>query len=89
MASGRPVIAYGAGGILDTVVDGQTGLLFRHQTVEALMQAVEEFEASQLENADPRTCVAQAARFSEASFRQGITEALAQIGAAPTALSCA
>ena len=40
MASGRPVVAYGAGGALETVVDGQTGLFFREQTVDSLAAAL-------------------------------------------------
>ncbi len=39
-ASGRPVIAYAAGGALDTVVDGETGLFFSEQTPDALCEAV-------------------------------------------------
>ena len=44
MTSGRPVIAYGRGGALETVVDGRTGIFFHEQTEEALMEAVERFE---------------------------------------------
>ncbi len=44
MAAGRPVIAYGRGGALETVVDGTTGLFFGEQTPEALIAAVEQFE---------------------------------------------
>lgn len=43
MASGRPVVAYGAGGALETVIDGQTGLHFRDQDpdcVAAALQAI-------------------------------------------------
>jgi glycosyltransferase involved in cell wall biosynthesis len=36
LASGRPVVAYAAGGALDFVVEGQTGLFLREQTPEAL-----------------------------------------------------
>ncbi len=36
MASGRPVVAYGAGGALETVVDGETGLFFPEQTADSL-----------------------------------------------------
>ncbi|MCB9798409.1 glycosyltransferase [Candidatus Nomurabacteria bacterium] len=36
MASGCPVIAYGKGGATETVIDGQTGLLFEEQTWETL-----------------------------------------------------
>jgi glycosyltransferase involved in cell wall biosynthesis len=45
MASGAPVIAYGRGGALDTVVDGQTGILFHEQTVDALAEAVRKVES--------------------------------------------
>jgi glycosyltransferase involved in cell wall biosynthesis len=39
-ASGRPVVAFKGGGALDTVVDGDTGVFFEEQTVNALRQAV-------------------------------------------------
>ncbi|SLN53333.1 GDP-mannose-dependent alpha-(1-6)-phosphatidylinositol monomannoside mannosyltransferase [Roseivivax jejudonensis] len=81
MASGRPVIAYGRGGALDTVVDGETGLFFPEQSVEALIDAVERFERSELSSAGPDACVARARGFAEPAFRAGIARALAGIGA--------
>jgi len=45
MACGTPVIAYGKGGILDTVIDGKTGIFFEQQTIESINQAVEKFES--------------------------------------------
>jgi glycosyltransferase involved in cell wall biosynthesis len=42
-ASGTPVIAYGAGGVLDTQIHGQTGLLFDRQSPEALLSVLREF----------------------------------------------
>lgn len=39
-ASGTPVIAYGAGGVLDTQVHGKTGLLFRRQTPGSIQSAL-------------------------------------------------
>ena len=39
-ASGTPVIAYGEGGIVDTQIPGQTGILFKPQTPEALINAL-------------------------------------------------
>ena len=45
MASGRPVIAYGSGGALDTVVDGRTGVFFSRQDEAELVGAIERFEA--------------------------------------------
>jgi glycosyltransferase involved in cell wall biosynthesis len=41
--SGTPVIAYGAGGVLDTQVPGTTGLFFEHQTPESLKQTLLKF----------------------------------------------
>lgn len=40
MASGRPVIAYHAGGALETVVEGHTGLFFHEQTMSSLASAL-------------------------------------------------
>ncbi|MEP1765200.1 MAG: glycosyltransferase [Sulfitobacter sp.] len=80
MASGRPVIAYGRGGILDSVVDGETGLFFKEQSVSALVQAVEIFEGSKLAQNGPEACVQRAACFSEESFALGINAALSKVG---------
>lgn len=43
-ASGTPVIAYGAGGVLDTQIDGETGILFTPQSPDALKAAIEQVE---------------------------------------------
>ena len=40
MASGRPVVAYGAGGALETVLEGKTGVFFGEQTVDSLAAAL-------------------------------------------------
>jgi glycosyltransferase involved in cell wall biosynthesis len=44
-AAGRPVIAYGRGGALESVIDGETGLFFRESTVESLAEAIKRFES--------------------------------------------
>ncbi len=44
MAAGRPVIAYAAGGALETIIPGYTGALFYEQSVEAIIRAVEDFD---------------------------------------------
>jgi glycosyltransferase involved in cell wall biosynthesis len=80
MASGRPVIAYGRGGALDTVLEGETGLLFREQSVEALIDAVEQFEALGLDRPDPAVLLAHARRFDRAAFRDGIARSLGTLG---------
>ena len=46
MAAGRPVIAYAAGGALETVLPGKTGMLFEEQTAEAIIEAVESYDVS-------------------------------------------
>lgn len=43
-ASGRPVIAYKAGGVLETVTEGVSGVFFMNQTVDDIIQAIERFE---------------------------------------------
>ncbi len=43
-ACGTPVIAYGRGGATETVVHGETGLLFGQQTPECVVEAVRAFE---------------------------------------------
>ncbi len=48
-AAGCPVIAYGRGGVQETVIDGQTGILYREQTAEAIMEAVSRFEAGAIQ----------------------------------------
>lgn len=65
-ACGRPVIAYGRGGALDSVRDGVTGILFPAQTVESLVDAVERAERVPW---DSRQIRAWAERFSKGSFQ--------------------
>jgi glycosyltransferase involved in cell wall biosynthesis len=43
-SAGRPVIAFGEGGALETVISGETGLHFTPQSVDALVQAVRDFQ---------------------------------------------
>ena len=66
-AAGRPVIAFGAGGALDTVVEGQTGVFFRQPTPESLAAAVRAFDVDRV---DPGACVRNAARFDGSVFRR-------------------
>lgn len=44
MASGAPIIAYGYGGAMETVIPGYTGIFFENQTVEAVISAVRSFD---------------------------------------------
>ncbi len=68
MASGRPVIAYGHGGAVDTVVHGETGILYNDPSVEGLVDAIKLFE--QNESAlSTENCVNHAQKFSPKRFR--------------------
>jgi glycosyltransferase involved in cell wall biosynthesis len=64
-AAGLPVIAYGSGGVRDSVVDGVTGVLFDHQTVAGLCSAMERFDRISLRDTDLRE---HAARFAPERF---------------------
>ena len=66
-AAGKPVIAYAAGGALDTVIDGETGVHFARQTPADLVAAVRRFESLSF---DPARIRQNAERFSSAVFRE-------------------
>lgn len=53
-AAGRPVIAYAAGGALETVVEGATGVFFREQTAESLADAISKFDDAAFDSATIR-----------------------------------
>ena len=67
MASGRPVIAYRGGGVLETVIDGQTGVLFDTQSEIDLALAVGRYYQTTF---DPQLIRAQAAKFDKQVFKE-------------------
>lgn len=72
---GRPVVAFGRGGALETVADGVSGVFFGEQTEDALLDAVARCAARAW---DPAAIRAQAARFSEERFLQGLRTSIAK-----------
>lgn len=66
-AAGRPVIAYAAGGALETVIPGQTGELFAAQTVDVLVEQLRRFDDAHY---SPNACQTNAARFDKEIFKQ-------------------
>jgi glycosyltransferase involved in cell wall biosynthesis len=74
MAAGRPVIAYAAGGALETVVPG-TGLLFAEQSVTAIIQAVERFDPDAVSSSFIR---AHAEKYDTTVFRQQMMAFISQ-----------
>jgi glycosyltransferase involved in cell wall biosynthesis len=68
-ASGVPVIAFGKGGSLETVIEEKTGIFFPDQTVESLAVAIEDFERKQ-EKFDPVQIKAHAELFNVERFKR-------------------
>jgi glycosyltransferase involved in cell wall biosynthesis len=65
-AAGTPVVAYGVGGARESVIDGETGVLFDEQSESALVNAIERLEASALSEAPIRD---NARRFAPKRFK--------------------
>ncbi|MEH6936120.1 glycosyltransferase family 4 protein [Bacillus sp. JJ783] len=74
-ACGTPVITYGKGGATETVLDlnheKPTGLFFKEQTIESIVEKVKEFEQS-YDKFTPSNCRENAIRFSPERFREEI-----------------
>lgn len=85
MAAGRPVIAYAAGGVLETVVplddagagtEAPTGVFFEAQTAAALAAAMRRLEEA-LDRFDPKALRARAERFDRPRFKETMRDYLA------------
>ncbi|HET8911677.1 MAG TPA: glycosyltransferase [Ktedonobacteraceae bacterium] len=70
-ASGRPVIAYGQGGALASVVEGVTGLFFHEQTVESLARVLEAFDERAF---NPQAIRSHALEFDTPRFHRRILQ---------------
>ncbi len=66
MAAGTPVVAYGRGGLTETVVAGKTGVFFEQPSVDSLAECLQRFDEHQFEQ---KALVAQAHKFSMERFR--------------------
>lgn len=73
MAAGTPVIAYRAGGALDYVTEGKTGLFFDQQTTASLSEALKKFTDLPFDHAAIQR---SASRFSPEVFRTAISAAI-------------
>ncbi len=73
-ACGRPVMAFGRGGALETVRDGETGVFFSEQTEESLAEAVERAARGRWDSGAIR---AHALGFGPGRFLRGMAGALA------------
>ena len=75
-ACGRPVIAFGKGGALETVQHEKTGLFFYPQTADALARAVYRFVEELEGTLDAKAAQANAQRFTKAAFFAGMKQQL-------------
>lgn len=66
-AFGKPVICFGKGGALETVINNETGIYFNTQTAESLNEAVEKFENIKF---DPEKSAGNAKKFSKERFKE-------------------
>lgn len=71
MASGVPVIAYGVGGVTESVIPGKTGVFFHEQTWESLLDILLQFDAMAW---DRQTIRAHAEQFSVEKFKRTIRQ---------------
>ncbi len=76
LACGTPVVAYGAGGALETVVDGESGVFFGEQTVASLVAGLRRLENLSL---DPAVARQRAEQFSREHFRAAIAGQIAGV----------
>jgi glycosyltransferase involved in cell wall biosynthesis len=85
-ACGTPVICYGAGGLLETIRNGRTGIFYKEQTKDSIKKAVKEFEEKE-KDLHASLIRANAERFSRERFQTGLKEFFAKIkaGAASSA----
>lgn len=72
MAAGAPVIAQRAGGALDFVEEGRSGLFFDRPEVDDLVNAIKNFEENFA--LDPQALETQARRFSTAAFQNAMKQ---------------
>lgn len=71
MSAGIPVIAYKAGGALETIIENKTGIFFEEQTWECLADTVVNFDSGQFK---PQEIKNHAENFSASRFRRQIAE---------------
>ncbi len=76
MASGTPVIAYGEGGALESIVPGVTGEFFKEQTVESLVEVLKNFDPAKY---DPKKIRQHAMNFDVAKFKEKIKQVSDQV----------
>lgn len=75
-ALGKPVIALGLGGALETVIDGKTGILFTSKTVDSLVNAIRKLESKKI---SPLICKQNAKQFDKEKFIDNFKQTVASL----------
>jgi glycosyltransferase involved in cell wall biosynthesis len=79
-ACGRPVVAFAAGGALETVVDGETGVLFDTQTVEGVVAALQRLDRLSFH---PERIRQHAVTFDESEFQRRMRAVVTAVTSGP------
>lgn len=74
-ACGKPVIAFGKGGALETIIEEETGIFFSEQTAESLIKAIKQFETLKFDQNKIRENVL---RFDHKIFKKKIQSFIAE-----------
>ena len=76
---GCPVVGYKSGGIIETVIDGKTGILFDNLTPESCARAISKVGALLAKAQTKNACIANASRFSRENFVKKINSLVSSI----------
>jgi glycosyltransferase involved in cell wall biosynthesis len=76
MGVGTPVIAFASGGVLETVIDGKTGILYRFNDLNHLSEAIQRFEETKFNKG---FIVNHAQKFSKERFKKEIKEFISKL----------
>ena len=79
-AAGCPVIAFGKGGVLDTVIDNVTGIFFDEQTSSSLIHALDKFEEEEAKGAfrNREIFSEHVKQFSREAFKERVLKVLSE-----------
>lgn len=80
MAFGKPVVGFRGGGVAETVVDGETGVLFDRQDVDSIVEAIERLDDLPV---DPVRNRARAERYSTDAFHRKFIDLFERFGVDP------
>jgi len=74
-SQGTPVIAYRAGGALETIIEGKTGEFFKEPNADSLLEIVQKFDHKKYSK---EVCIARAKEFSQDKFINNIVQVVAE-----------